>query len=108
MSIQQSINSMIGSVSTGVLAVKGMAELKAKKSASAGMSEAGGSGTATQVSPQMMAAQIASQNMQNEIESKKNQKNDLLELFKNMGRNERKEFLKQSQHYQSQEKRGGK
>lgn len=84
---------MIGSVTRGVGLVQGYQALKQRNAAS----------------PQAQASQLAQQSLSNELESKIKQKEqkDLLLKFQSMSREERAEFLKQSQQYQAQQKRGG-
>lgn len=90
MSIQGSINSMLGSVTHGVLAIKGYQELKSKNS------------------PQLAAAQLAQQSSQNEADAKKMQKEQFEAMrnsLSNMSIAERAEILKEGSHIQAQAKR---
>lgn len=80
--IQSSINSVIGSASKAVMAVKGYQELKARKAAQAekvAVSQNKMAGS----SPQAQAAQTAKQSAANAIEAKKTQRRNFMEYLKN-------------------------
>ena len=80
--IQSSINSMIGSASHAIMAVRGYQQLTAKKNAAAERAKAKQmenaqnslANSTPQTSPQAMAAQQAKQSAQNAINAKKEQK----------------------------------
>lgn len=82
MSIQSSINSMIGSASHAIMAVRGYQQLTAKKNAAAERAKAKQMANAkkslenstSQASPQAIAAQQAKQSAQNAINAKKVQR----------------------------------
>lgn len=78
MSIQGSINSMIGSASHAIMAVRGYQQLTARKNAAAEKTKAKQLATAQKAlatsSPQAMAAQQAKQSAQNAINAKKTQR----------------------------------
>lgn len=90
MSIQSSINSMIGSASRAVVAVRGYQMLKQKQTAAAAKEKAKKAAAkqkqATQklstVSPQKMAADKAKQSVANAIEAKQTQQRDFMEYLK--------------------------
>lgn len=76
MSIQSSINSMIGSASHAVMAVKGYQALKEKRAAKLDVQQKkkANAPTIQKTSPQAIAAQQAKQSAQNAIEAKKVQR----------------------------------
>lgn len=89
MSIQGSINSMIGSASHAIMAVRGYQALKGKQAAAAekakaqqAKKEVPAQSTPSTASPQMQAAQVAKQSAANAIEAKKAQRLDFAEYRK--------------------------
>lgn len=81
MSIQSSINSMIGSASHAVMAAKGYSELK-KKEAEKVQQDAAKIAKSAGSSPQAQAAQTAKQSAANEVEAKRTQKRNFIEYLK--------------------------
>lgn len=80
--IQSSINSMIGSASHAVMAVKGYQALKNKKQAEATKKTAAEATTMRGPSPQDKAADRARQSAANEMDAKKKQKRSFMEYLK--------------------------
>lgn len=74
MSIQGSINSMIGSASHAIMAVRGYRELTKKKAAAAKTKQMASQKTIGTSSPQEIAAQQAKQSAQNAVTAKKAQR----------------------------------
>lgn len=75
MAIQSAINSMLGSTSRAVMAVKGYRAMKAKRTAQMEKQQQKKNKVSTSTaSPQSMAAQQAKQSAKNAIEAKKDQK----------------------------------
>lgn len=74
--IQSSINSMIGSASHAIMAVKGYQELKAKKA------EKAAKVNQPSQSAQAQASQVAKKNSANEVVAKKTQKRNFMEYLK--------------------------
>lgn len=90
MSIQGSINSMIGSASRAVVAVKGYQALKQKQVAAAAKEKAKQAASEqkqvaqklSSASPQKMAADKAKQSVANAVEAKQTQQRDFMEYLK--------------------------
>lgn len=89
MSIQSSINSMIGSASHAIMAVKGYQALRNKQQAAAAKEKAKREAAQQKISqrqpaasPQQMAAQKAAQSVANAIEAQKTQRRNFMEYLK--------------------------
>lgn len=82
--IQSSINKMIGSASHAVGMVRGINALKAKQPTQA--TGAVGAEQPMGSSPQKQASQEAMQNMQNELEAKRSQKQAFADMHTSLGR----------------------
>lgn len=82
MSIQSSVNSMIGSASRAVMAVKGYQELKAKKAAGPAEKAAEPQAPKAGASPQAQARAKAEQSAANAIEEKKTQRRKFMDYLK--------------------------
>lgn len=84
--IQSAINSMIGSASKAVMAVKGYQTLKAKQAAAAEKAKAKQAAAAQQTKPQasvqQMAAERAKQSATDAVIAKANQRRNFMEYLK--------------------------